>query len=156
MGDFDGIVNVVKGQELSFAYQADYLVTGRLPTQYDLSKKVKRGERIYLYDGKVRTVVTSVHDGVVHIRAENDGILIKRKGMNLPDTDFSGDILTPKDKADLVFGSAQDFDYVGSAPALTDTFAAVQKTQPDIVLLDHSAGLKAVFEFIADVKKLLS
>jgi pyruvate kinase len=113
LGDFDGIVNVSKGQELSFAYQADYPATGQLPTQYDLSKKVKRGERIYLYDGKVRTVVTSVHDGVVHARAENDGILIKRKGMNLPDTDFSGDILTPKDKADLVFGSAQDFDYVG-------------------------------------------
>jgi two-component system nitrate/nitrite response regulator NarL len=28
----------------------------------------------------------------------------------------------------------------------------VRQNQPDIVLLDHSAGLKAVFEFIADVK----
>jgi pyruvate kinase len=44
--------------------------------------------------------------------AENDGILIKRKGMNLPDTDFGGDIITPKDKADLVYGTAQDIDYV--------------------------------------------
>lgn len=127
LGDFDGIVNVNKGQELSFAYQADYLASGHLPTQYDLSKKIKRGERLYLYDGKVRTVVTSVRDGVVHARAENDGILIKRKGMNLPDTDFSGDILTPKDKADLVFGSAQDFDYVGLSFVQTaDDIAAVQ------------------------------
>lgn len=112
LGDFDGIVNVAKGQSLAFQYQADYAVTGHLPTQYDLSQKVKRGERIYLYDGKVRTTVTSVKDGVVFVRAENDGILIKRKGMNLPDTDFAGDIITDKDKADLHYGSTQDIDYV--------------------------------------------
>ncbi|MEK7594426.1 MAG: pyruvate kinase [Patescibacteria group bacterium] len=112
LGDFDGIVNVKKGKGLTFGYQTDYAVTGHLPTQYDLSKKVKRGERIHLYDGKVRTVVTSVSKGVVHVEAENDGILIKRKGMNLPDTNFEGDIITPKDRADLVYGSAQDIDYV--------------------------------------------
>lgn len=112
LGDFDGFITVAKGQSLSFAYQADYVTSGHLPTQYDLSLKVKRGERIYLYDGKVKTIVSSVQGGVVHTRAENDGILIKRKGMNLPDTDFGGDIITPKDKADLVYGSSQDIDYI--------------------------------------------
>lgn len=113
LGDFDGIVNVAAGQELSFGYQSDYAKTGDLPTQYDLSKKVKRGERIFVYDGKVRLTVTSVRDGIVRARAENEGILIKRKGINLPDTDFGGDVITPKDRADLVYGSAQDIDYVG-------------------------------------------
>src|SRR5665811_774614 len=65
LGDFDGIINVSKGQGLSFQYQADYAVSGHLPTQYDLSKKVKRGEQIYLYDGKVRTTVTAVRNGVI-------------------------------------------------------------------------------------------
>lgn len=51
-----------------------------------------------------------------------------------------------------VLSGLEDFDYVGSASTLSDTFAEVRRTQPDIVLLDHSAGLKAVFEFIADVK----
>ena len=112
LGDFDGFVTVAKGQSLSFAYRADYVASGHLPTQYDLSLKVKRGERIYLYDGKVKTIVSSVKNGVVYTRAENDGILIKRKGMNLPDTSFGGDIITPKDKADLVYGSSQDIDYI--------------------------------------------
>lgn len=112
LGDFDGIHNVHKGQDLAFEYKADYLKTGHLPTQYDLSKKVRRGERIYLYDGRIRTTVTSIRSGVVHAQAENEGILIKRKGMNLPDTDFGGDIITAKDRADLVYGSAEDFDYV--------------------------------------------
>jgi pyruvate kinase len=49
---------------------------------------------------------------VVRTTAQNAGILIKRKGINLPETDFAGDIITPKDRADLVWGSAQDIDYV--------------------------------------------
>ncbi len=112
LGDFDGVVNVRTGQSIAFRYKADYAKTGLLPTQYDLSKRVKRGERLYLYDGKIRTTVTSVQDSVVYVRAENNGILIKRKGMNLPDTNFGGDIITKKDREDMVFGSTQDIDYV--------------------------------------------
>lgn len=112
LGDFEGIINVKEGQSIQFKYKADLERSGQIPTQYDLAKKVKRGERLYLYDGKVRTTVTSVKDGVVHVRAENDGILIKRKGINLPDTDFEGDIITTKDKEDITFGSTHDIDYV--------------------------------------------
>jgi pyruvate kinase len=112
LGDFDGVVNVRSGQSLSLKYKADYERTGHLPIQYDLSKKVKRGERLLLYDGKVRTHVTAVREGVVFVRADNNGILIKRKGINLPDTNFSGDIITAKDKRDIVFGSTLDVDYV--------------------------------------------
>lgn len=112
LGDFEGAIKVKTGQSLNFKYKADYAESGLIPVQYDLSKKVRRGEQIYLYDGRVRTVVTSVQDGVIHTRAENNGELLKRKGMNLPDTDFSGDILTSKDKKDMAFGSTQDIDYV--------------------------------------------
>jgi pyruvate kinase len=112
LGEFDDIINVQAGETLRFAYDVDWVETGIIPTQFDLSTKIKRGERLYLYDGKVRTTVLSVKDGVVHARAENNGILLKRKGMNLPDTDFSGDVITEKDKKDLAFGSQQDIDYV--------------------------------------------
>lgn len=112
LGDFDGFIAVEAGQSLSFKLGADYEKTGIIPMQYDLAKKVKRGERMYLYDGKVRTTVTSVKDGVVHVRVENAGILVKRKGMNLPDTDFGGDVITTKDRKDMAYGSTQDIDYV--------------------------------------------
>ena len=112
LGDFEGVINVTKGKSLQFKYGADFERSGIIPTQYDLSKKMKRGERLYLFDGKVRTTVTSVKDGIVHVRAENDGVLIKRKGINLPDTDFGGDIITAKDKKDIAFGSTHDIDYV--------------------------------------------
>ena len=113
LGEFDDIINVRKGQSLRFAYKSEWVETGIIPTQYDLSTKVKRGERLYLYDGKVRTTITSVKDSVIHAEAENDGILIQKKGINLPDTDFSGDIITEKDRKDLAFISEKDIDYVG-------------------------------------------
>src|SRR5579864_5979785 len=41
LGDFEGIITVHTGQNLAFKYQADYDRSGMIPTQYDLSKKVK-------------------------------------------------------------------------------------------------------------------
>jgi len=112
LGDFEGIINVRIGQALQFKLNANYGETGIIPTQYDLSKKLKRGHKLLLYDGKVRTFVTSVVDGIVHVRAENNGILLSRKGINLPDTDFEGDIITAKDREDIAYGSNQKLDYV--------------------------------------------
>ena len=111
IGDFEGIINVRIGQNLCFKFGKSDNEENIIPTQYDLSKKVKRGERLYIADGRIRTTITSVRDGVVYARAENDGILVKRKGINLPDTDFAGDIFTKKDREDLVFGTTHDVDY---------------------------------------------
>lgn len=115
LGDFEGMITLQTGQHITFKYKADYERSGHIPTQYDLSKKVKRGERVYLFDGRVQTVVTSVRDGVVHAEVLNDGYILKRKGMNLPDTNFGGDVITKKDKEDLAFGSTQDIDYVAQS-----------------------------------------
>ncbi|MDB5171135.1 MAG: pyk, Pyruvate kinase [Candidatus Saccharibacteria bacterium] len=152
LGDFDGIVNVAKGQVLSFKYQADYAASGHLPTQYDLATKVKRGERIYLYDGKVRTTVTSVREGIVHVEAENAGILIKRKGMNLPDTDFGGDIITPKDRADLIYGSVQDIDYV--ALSFVQTADDITNLRGLLKGMNSSANIIAKVETTAAVENM--
>jgi pyruvate kinase len=105
--------------------------------QYDLSKKVKRGERMFIYDGKIRTTITSVKDGIVHVRIENDGIMIKRKGMNLPDTDFGGDVITAKDKKDLAFGSSQDIDYVAQS------FVQTPQDVSNIKKIMKGLGMKA-------------
>lgn len=144
LGDFEGIINVRKGQTLQFQHKADYHRSGHIPTQYDLSKKVKRGQRLYLYDGKVRTIVTSVGEGVVHVRADNDGILIERKGINLPDTDFAGDIITDKDKKDLTYGSTQDIDYV--ALSFVQTAADIEKLRRLLKNMGSAAKIIAKIE----------
>lgn len=152
LGDFEGIVNVSPGQELAFEYNADYENSKHLPVQYDLSKKVKRGERLYLYDGKVKTVVTSVRDGVVHARVENAGILIKRKGINLPDTDFEGDIITSKDEKDIAFGSTHDVDYV--ALSFVQTADDVRALRRKLQALNYNAKVISKVETKAAVDNL--
>jgi pyruvate kinase len=112
IGDFEGEINVNKGNHLTFAYNADYERSGYIPTQYDISDKVKRGEQLFLNDGKIRCVVSSVKDGLVHAEVKTGGVLTKRKGINLPDTDLAGDIITAKDKKDIAYGSTKDIDYV--------------------------------------------
>jgi len=144
LGDFEGIINVSKGQTLVFAYQADYETTGHVPTQYELSKKVKRGERLLIYDGKIRTTVLSTKDGLVHTQAENSGILISRKGINLPDTDFAGDIITAKDRKDIAFGSQHGVDYVA--------LSFVQSSQDIVVLKKLLKNLGSHANIIAKIE----
>ncbi len=140
LGDFEGIVTVKAGQQLQLQYKGEYREGGPIPVQFDLSKKVKRGERLYIYDGKVRTTITSVSDDMVHVRVENDGILIKRKGINLPDTDFGGDIITGKDKKDVVFGAAHDVDYM----ALSFVQTAADIRQLRTILRNHGSKAKII------------
>jgi pyruvate kinase len=143
LGDFEGMVTVTKGQNLRLQYGVEYETTGILPTQYDLSKKVKRGERLYMFDGRVKSIVTSIANGIVHVRVENDGMLVKRKGINLPDTDFGGDVITEKDKKDLAFGSTQDVDYVAQSFVQTaDDLRAMRH-----LIKSHNMNAKLIVKF---------
>jgi pyruvate kinase len=113
LGVLQGTVEVKRGDELTLAYGAEHDGKHLLPVQYNLAEKVKSGEPLYLFDGKVRTTVTEIKDGnSIVIKVENDGILSSRKGINLPETDFGGVILTNKDMRDLEWGAGKDIDYV--------------------------------------------
>ncbi len=112
LGNLTTNVDVNTGDVITLDYAAEH--DGLLvPIQYNLAEKVKVGETLYIFDGKIRTTVTKiVSDTAIKIRVENPGTLMSRKGINLPDTDFGGDILTPKDIADIEFGASRDIDFV--------------------------------------------
>ncbi|MFZ3010225.1 MAG: pyruvate kinase [Candidatus Microsaccharimonas sp.] len=103
---------VKKGDEIILDFAAEHNEL-TFPVQYNLAEKVKVGEPIYIFDGKVRTTVLEItSETAIKLRVENDGTLMSKKGINLPDTDFGGDILTPKDLKDIEYGLTQDIDYV--------------------------------------------
>jgi pyruvate kinase len=105
-------MTVAAGDILTLDYDAEH-DGATIPVQYNLAEKVKPGEALFIFDGKIRTTVTEVvSDTAVKIRVENDGTLMSRKGINLPDTDFGGDIITKKDLKDIEFGAVRDIDYV--------------------------------------------
>jgi pyruvate kinase len=95
-------IAVSKGDSLVLDYALEHEDGLRLPVQYNLAEKVKPGESLYLFDGKVKTIVEAIEsDTAIRLRVENDGFLMSKKGINLPDTDFGGDIITSKDMADI-------------------------------------------------------
>ncbi len=84
-----------------------------VPVQYNLAEKVKVGEPLSMFDGKVKSeVIDIVSDTAIKVKVLNDGFIMSKKGLNLPDTDFGGDILTPKDLSDIEYGAKCDYDYV--------------------------------------------
>ncbi len=72
------------------------------------------GESILLDDGKIETSVVEITpEGQVKARVINGGVLLPRKGVNLPDTQISIPSLTEKDLRDLDFIVAQKIDWIG-------------------------------------------
>ena len=115
LGDIvDNRFDVVEGDELVLDYAIQqHDGSANLPVQYNLAEKVKVGEPVYIFDGKVRTEVIEILSGTaIKLKVLNKGTLMSRKGLNLPDTDFGGDVITEKDMRDIEFGATQDIDYV--------------------------------------------
>lgn len=102
-----------KGDEVvEFAYGDNYSEGSPVPVQYDISKYVRPGQPMYLRDGLIAGEILEVNDGRVKVRLHNSGIVFSKQGLNLPDTDLSGDIFTEKDLADIDFALEQNADYI--------------------------------------------
>ena len=152
LGDFSGVLPIQKGQSLQFRFNADYQREGVLPLQYDLSKKVRHGQRMLLYDGKIETIVTSVQDKMIFARSNSDGFIIARKGINLPDTNFEGDILTKKDRQNVIFGAENGVDYI--ALSFVQSAADIKNLRRLLHNLNSSAKIMAKIETKAAVENL--
>jgi two-component system nitrate/nitrite response regulator NarL len=51
-----------------------------------------------------------------------------------------------------VLAQDAEFEYIGSTVNLSEALDAVREQHPDILLVDQSAGLKQIFQFISDVR----
>ena len=106
-----------------------------------LAVKVNVGEPLFMFDGKIKTEVIDIPSKTaVKIRVQNDGYIMSKKGLNLPDTDFGGDIITDKDMADIEFGASRDFDYV--ALSFVQFAADIDKLRQ--VLLSHGSSARII------------
>ncbi|MBQ6375434.1 pyruvate kinase [Candidatus Saccharibacteria bacterium] len=143
----DNHLDVHKGDELILESAEDYEHDGShtLPVQYNLSGKVKPGEPLSMFDGKIRTTVTDIiSDTAIKVKVENDGFLMSKKGLNLPDTDFGGDILTKKDLADIEWGASADIDYV--ALSFVQSASDIEKLKQILLSLGSTAKVIAKIE----------
>ncbi|MBR2997044.1 pyruvate kinase [Candidatus Saccharibacteria bacterium] len=107
-------LDVKTGDKLTLDYKLKEHSGGKiLPVKYNLAQKVEVGQPVFLADGTIQAKIIEIpSDTAIKIEIENDGALMSNKGLNLPDTDFAGDILTEKDLAEIDYGVKEDFDYV--------------------------------------------
>ncbi len=112
-----------------------------LPVQYNLAERMKIGEPLFMFDGKVKSKVTEIiSKTAIKVKIENEGFLMSKKGLNLPETDFGGDVITEKDMADIEFGASRDFDYV--AMSFVQGVEDVEKLRQ--ILLSHGSTAQII------------
>jgi pyruvate kinase len=74
--------------------------------------QLKVGESIFLYDGMIRTEVVDISSESVKVTVKNRGLLTSKKGVNFPNTRLGIDVLTPKDREDMLWGIKNDIDFM--------------------------------------------
>jgi pyruvate kinase len=107
-----GIMVDVQGPKLRFALESVELTSGSVVSfnltdlGIDASGKgdargFEKGHRILMDDGRIETVVEQVDGADLSVRVVRGGYLQHGKGVNLPDTEVRGSLLSKKDVADL-------------------------------------------------------
>lgn len=104
---------IKKGDILKFRHQCE--VTGDiLPVDYKgMAQDVMPGEMIMIDDGKIQLEVQKVEEDVIFAKVLTDGTLKQRKGINIPGSQGSLDVLTARDLMFVEFAAKNDIDYLG-------------------------------------------
>lgn len=81
----------------------------------NLSKDVRPGDTILLDDGLIGLEVTAIHSEGIVCRVLNDGAVSDNKGVNVPNVDVSIPFISEKDRADIIFGAENGFDFIAAS-----------------------------------------
>ncbi|RCK75148.1 MAG: Pyruvate kinase [Ignavibacteriae bacterium] len=77
-----------------------------------LHKELKRGDKLYIDDGKIKIEVLKVEDKRIYCKVLNTGEISSHKGINLPNVKLGVPSITDKDKKDILFGLKNDIDFI--------------------------------------------
>ena len=110
-------VELEAGQE--FTLSTDQTIVGDntivAVTYENFTKDLSVGNTVLLDDGLIELVVKKITETNVICEVLNSGALGENKGVNLPGVKVQLPALSPKDKADLVFGCEQNVDFVAAS-----------------------------------------
>ncbi len=137
----DGAVMLVEGTNVTITARNVVGSATLIPSQYRrLHRDVRKGERIFLDDGKLKLVVERVRGDNVSCRVIHGGLLRDHKGMNLPDTRLSVAAFTPKDRRDAAFAAELGVDFVAlsfvrSARDIVNVQRYLQRQGADVAVI---------------------
>ncbi len=106
---------------------------------------IKEGEYIYLNDGRIRVKVDEISENAVMGLVENDGVLASNKGVNFPNTRININVITEKDREDMLWGIKHQVDFM--AISFVQNADDMKKAR---AILDENSGYQ---ELIAKIEK---
>lgn len=113
IGNLENPIELKKGEVLKFRHQRE-MTDDIIPVDYKgMADDVTPGEKIMIDDGKIQLEVEKVEDRVIFAKVLTDGLLKQRKGINIPGSQGSLDVLTARDLKFVEFAAHNDIDYLG-------------------------------------------
>ena len=125
--------------------------------QPTILEQLSIGEYIYLYDGMIRTEVIEVSENGVKVIVQNSGKLSSKKGVNFPNTRLGIDVLTSKDKVDMLWGIKNDIDFM----AISFVQNAQDMINARTILETHNANIQLFakiekFDAVENIDEILA
>lgn len=148
VGDIEnGSLQINPGDVLTFTSKEK--VTGNKERIYisypNLHNDVKVGEKILIDDGKLEVIVSKITpEGDVKVTVTYGGLLLPKKGVNLPDTAISLPAMTEKDFEDFEFAIEQKIDWLA--------LSFVRKAEDIINLKKRVAEKKSEVKVMAKIE----
>ena len=84
-------------------------------TYKGLPKDVREGTRILIDDGLIEMTVKAVTATDIICEVHNNGDVSNHKGINVPGCKLSMPYISEKDRADIAFAVAEDFDFIAAS-----------------------------------------
>ena len=106
-------VELVSGAKIVIQKEKMIGTKDRISSSYaSLTADLNIGDTVMIDDGKIELKVVGKGKDEVTCEVKYGGMLKSKKGINLPDTNVSEPSLTVKDREDLIFGIANDLDWI--------------------------------------------
>ena len=138
----NGMIELKPGEKFIFTTEKIVGNKDKIYVSYpNLAKDVKIGERIFLDDGKMELKVEEIlNQKEVLMSVTLGGMLLPKKGVNLPDSELTMDSLTEKDRLDLAFIFTQKIDWL----ALSFVRKAIDIIELKKIIKDNNSKLKVI------------
>ena len=151
-----------RGDELVLTSDSGPLNDRRIPlNRADAHANVRPNMRILADDGTITLTVLSVTGHDIRCRAEVDGTLGSRKGINVPGMRLSDELFTPRDREWLGFAAQHAVDFIGLSFVETGSHVRQARdllgTRPPLVLakIETQRGVEQLAEILVEADALM-
>ncbi|MCM1243914.1 MAG: pyruvate kinase [Roseburia sp.] len=112
----EGKVTLQEGQLFTLTSEEVEGTADKVSVTYPrLYEDLEVGMKVLIDDGLIEMRVEKVEQTNIVCRVINGGVVSNNKGINVPDVNLSMPYLSEKDREDILFGIAQDVDFIAAS-----------------------------------------